>query len=209
MSQRKLPPSVAKISTAPKRKSGSGKKSSAAKKQKANTGKAAKRASKFESDSGSSDGTRTYALFSKRRNRVFTPFVPREQNTVTLKPEKPYYPRMDGGDFHDYNKGETIYLVAKETGGKEKRIAKLDLSLFNIRDDPDWDVKDEEEITWDKLRDEEDYEPTVDSLPEFLKKVAKDGAELVEDSWRVCLGIDRKQLSVFLSKVVITLPDGS
>lgn len=213
MADRKLPPALSKNTNAAKRKdiSKSTKtkktKSSASKKHKSNSGEATAKASKPASTS-----TRVYALYSVRRKRHITPFVARsKKNTVVLVPPTKYYPRMDGGDFEDYNRGELIYLVAKEEGSEaEKRIANCDLGLFNIRRDPDWDVEhDDEGIAWEKLNDEDDYEPAVDSLPEFLKKVEGDRAKLVDERWTVYLHINRKNQSVYIEKVKIALPSSS
>jgi hypothetical protein len=161
------------------------------------------------SSSNDSEHQATYRLFSDRRKRYLGKSQVRKNGEVAFPLDKPHYPRMDGCNYNDFQKGEKIYLKMS-SDGEERTVSKLDLAQYNLFDDPNWKVDDdfsEENDYWADPDEDDDYDPkTSQSIARFIEKLEDDEATLEHGSWYVVLRANRENNQIFIKRITVKIP---
>ena len=165
------------------------------------------------SSSSPSDSDTLYRLYSNRLKRTLGKPAKKSRGKISfkLKKKKPYFPRIGGCDFVDFNEGDTLYLEVRETANGEeswRRCSKSDLTNFELREMP-WELEEEssEEIDHYADPDEDaDYKPEEDSVARFIDKLTSETVEVEDAAWRFTMVADRKHAAIALRRIVITPP---
>ena len=143
------------------------------------------------------EGKQQFAVWSLRQKCWIT--APAERNAkgqVDWNLTQNYFPRMEGIECANINAGDILEL-RDYWNPDTKRYEQLDLSRYNVVDDPNWDINPEVLEARDAHAsmlaetDEEDYHPQQGSVEELIASLRQPTANFHDKRhcWRIELAV--------------------